>query len=173
MRVVLPYTRIHPLTDQALAELVPDAERVDLGRDDYAYGRLLERLWVPGEDLMIIEHDVQLTRVALDEAINCPCWWSAAPYTGQGTAHREASIIVQSLGCVRFRSELIEAAPGAIAQANSVIDAARNICPPGHWKCLDGRILSALGQAGFTPHQHDEVPHHHEYEYGCACGENH
>lgn len=130
-------------------------------------------MWADGETFLLIEHDVELTPEALAEAEHCECWWSAAPYIGQGIAHREASVIVQSLGCVRFRSELMEAAPGAVARANSVQDAAKNVCPPGHWKCLDGRILSSLGVEGFFPHQHEEVPHHHNYDYGCACGEDH
>ena len=144
-----------------------------MGRDPFSYGRLLDRLWHDGETFLLVEHDVELTGAALAEAIDCPCWWSVAPYTGEGITHVQASLIVQSLGCVRFRSELMAAAPGAIAQANSVRDAASAVCPPGHWKCLDGRILSSLGLDGFRPHQHDEVPHHHQYNYGCACGGDH
>lgn len=146
---------------------------MDVGRDPFAYARLLEQMWADGESFLIVEHDVQLTPRALRQALHCACWWSAAPYTGQGQTHRQASLIVQSLGCVRFRRQIIEAVPGAISRANSGQDAASSICPPGHWKCLDGRILSSLGIEGFKPHQHDEVPHHHRYDYGCACGENH
>ena len=144
-----------------------------LGRDDYAYSRLLERLWRERETFLLIEHDVELTTEALQTAIDCDCLWSVAPYRGQGQTHKQSGLFVQSLGCVRFRSELMEAAPGAIAEANGARDAAWAICPPGHWKALDGRVMHALSMEGFAPHQHEEVPHHHVYDYGCACGGDH
>lgn len=167
MRVVVPHTRIHPLTDVALREVAPDAERVFLGSDPIAYSRLLEELWAAREPFLIVEHDIEPTAEALRQALQCECWWSTSPYRGAGKA-----LIDQALGFTRFRSELMGVAPDVVARANRMDDGGPQ-CPPGHWQRLDARLVSVLRNDGYHPHHHVEVPHHHVYDYGCACGEVH
>jgi len=131
---------------------------VFVGRTEYDYAHLLERLWRERETFLIVEHDVQLTADALREAVECECLWSASPYEGQGDRIRELNATIQSLGCVRFRAELMEKVPNAAVRANT---GAGTWASQAHWRNLDGRILWALGTEGFRPHQHVEVPHHH------------
>lgn len=48
MRVVVPYTSIHPITDHALRELAPEAERVRV-TGTLGYSQLLTELWRDGD----------------------------------------------------------------------------------------------------------------------------
>lgn len=172
MRVIVPFTDIHPCTERALASLVPDVQRVDVGGDPLAYSRLLAELWASGDDFLVVEHDIQLTAEALRQAGECDCVWSTSPYRGAGTSWAAATLLTRSLGCTRFRGELTRRLPTVVAEANARNDMG-SVCPPGHWKGLDARLYSVLRGEGLEPHLHAEVPHHHLYSYGCACGGDH
>jgi hypothetical protein len=158
------------LTERSLSELV--VERVDVSRSDFAYSQLVEKVWSEGKSFLLIEHDIELTYTALKEAMECPCEWSTSPYKGSGTSFDMAGLNAHSLGFTRFREALIAAVPDAVSRANAIDDSG-SICPPGHWKLFDGRLLSILRQEGHEPHVHSEVPHHHAYPYGCSCGGEH
>ena len=142
---------------------------MNVGGDPFAYGRLLAELWGAKESFLVVEHDTEVTEKALRQAMHCRCWWSTSPYSGPGRARLDVS-----LGFTRFRRELLETAPDAVTLANQIDDGGPQ-CPPGHWKRVDCRLLSVLTGPPhrFAPHRHAEVPHHHWYDYGCACGEEH
>lgn len=144
-------------------------ERVDVGGSPFDYSRLLATLWADGESFMVVEHDIELTARAYMEAVQCACMWATNPYRGAGPSFDKAVMLDRALGCTRFRAELLAGFPEAVNVANSLDDGGA-VCPPGHWKRLDCRLLGVLRQAGHVPHVHSTVIHHHSYEYGCACG---
>ena len=120
-----------------------------------AYSRLVARVWGDRQSFLLVEHDIELTEEALRHALACGCSWSVNPYKGKN------GLFTRSLGCTRFRSSLLEAFPQAMSMANAMNDS--GISPPGHWNRLDGRLDHVLRTAGYRPHLHTEVPHHHEY----------
>lgn len=103
MRIVVPYTDIHPDTRAAL-EHWPSVEYRYTGHDDYAYGRLLRELWSDGEDFLLIEHDVVPTNDHLIRMVTCPNAYCAAPYAW-------LQAVGVTLGFTRFRSILLRTYP--------------------------------------------------------------
>ena len=168
MRVVMPYTDVHPLADEALRRIEPDAERVDVGQSTTAYWELMCRLWADGETFLLVEHDIEVNALAMYVHHVCREWWCVAPYIISGPKTADCS-----LGCTKFRSELLEAEPDlidAIAGATPGVGLVR--CD---WRRLDAEISGGLRARGYEPHVHRRpVLHHHIYPgLGCACGSEH
>lgn len=138
-----------------------------LGRGPLAYSRLLGELWAARKPFLVVEHDIEVTSEALTEALDCTCTWGVSPYRGP-----DQGLIDRALGFTRFRPAIMEASPDAMSRANAINDHGPG-APPGHWKLLDARLLSVLTGDGHRPHLHSEVPHHHRYDKGCACGRDH
>lgn len=160
MRVVVPYTAIHPATAAALEELAPDAEMVDLSGDVFAYQALVERLWADGETFLLWEHDITPTATALAEALSCRCWWSASPYPGPNGV-----TLWRCFGFTRFRAEMLAATPNAARDAGLRDDSTD--VPPRHWLRCDSRLIDVLLVEGYAgPHRHSAVGHHHDYGSG-------
>lgn len=180
MKWVIPFTprNYHPLARASHDRLLPDAERVDVSKGDDAYWRLLGQLW-GGEEFGVVEHDIEVTEAAIQEAEECECLWASSPYRGPGHG-----LLLHSLGFVRFRQELLRAVPqlmGVVGQLKDSIEVA-----PGHWRRLDARTEGTLRDleqrcgVAFAPHTHSEVLHHHVYQdperqsgWFCACGQDH
>jgi hypothetical protein len=135
------------------------------------YGRVAARVWRDAEDALFVEHDIELTPRALLEALLCRCPWGVSPYKGDSQSFATAGLIRGGLGCTRFSGELMRELPNALSDALAIKD--NGVCPPGHWKMLDGRVQATLRRGGKQPHYHVEVPHHRRYHYGCACGGEH
>lgn len=165
MRVVVPYTNLHPLTDAALKELAPAAERVALERDPFSYGRLLSRLWADREDFLIVEHDIVPTAEALLEAEECDCLWGLSPYPAGNKG-----LLKGALGFTRFAKELMEDAPDVMVEAITTYNGGA-ATPPGHWLMMDARLSRSLTCRGYRFHVHESVVgHEHCYApAGCAC----
>jgi hypothetical protein len=177
LRIVVPYTKIHLLTAACLDELAPDAERVYVGGEDIAYWRLFCDLWHDGEDFLIIEHDIQFTQEALDQALHCPCQWGASPYH-YGANNLMPELINTALGFTRFRSGIIGSnpkLPDDLGEFKRCLQprraAARAVRPPIHWNDLNLSVAFQL-RPGHV-HVHCPVLHHHMYDGICACGGEH
>jgi hypothetical protein len=169
VRVVLPYTRVHPLTEESIAEHVPDIERVFVGRKDHAYWELLRDLWSAGETFVLIEHDMELHSAVLPEFDACRQPWCVFPYPGptppRGWSQVEHGdpLLYRSLGCTRFSAALIAKRPRFIADL-----------PSRHWERLDAEIAPALMRLGYQVHVHrPAVLQHHVWNGECACGTGH
>ena len=172
MRVIAPFTARQSDAERALREWAPDAEGWDVSQSNTAYAQLVENLWASGEDFLIVEHDIEINPMVLDQALHCECDWGVSPYKANSFhGFNVAPLLTCSLGFTRFRAPLLKAFPDAVTRANAIDGG--SICPPGDWKQLDGRLHYILTEAGYTPHLHDEVVHHHVYEYGCSCGKVH
>jgi hypothetical protein len=141
---------------------------VYVGGTPFDYGRLVERVFRFGEAALLVEHDVELTLLALRQAQRCGCLWSVSPYRSR----RNGGLFNRSLGCTRFSAQLMAKYPDAVGRANAIKDHG-SVCPPGHWKALDARLHSVLRGEGLVPHIHAEVPHHNVGRDGCACGGEH
>lgn len=91
----------------------------DVSSDPFAYWRMLADYWTPIDDLVIVEHDVELRPDIITGFRYCPKpWclhWYHDPGYEQGFCH-QACIEAWSnaLGCTRFRKELIAATPDAV-----------------------------------------------------------
>lgn len=134
MRVVVPYTNVHPDTRAAL-EPWPDVEYRWTGDDDYAYGRLLRELWAAGEDFLLIEHDVVPTVDHLLRMAICPSAYCAAPYAW-------LQAVGVTLGFTRFRSVLLRAYPDAAEIACRI---PHPYGDPGHYRTpLDVWLQAAV-----------------------------
>ncbi len=155
MRVVVPYTRVHPATRAALDRCAPHAEYVDVSASDFAYHALLTRLWAEREDLILIEHDIEVDEAIIDAFETCPrLWCCVAEAPGASWA---------ALTCNRFRRELMvqnSALPGMGAGWPDNWNGAAQ-----HWCGLDGFMRRNLQQiAGSTVHLHRDLltRHHHD-----------
>ncbi len=169
LRVVVPYTAIHPLAEIALSRYAPKAERIFVGQTDHSYSELLTRLWAEGESVLIIEHDIQIRRGLVSEAARCKSLWCTWPYASAGwTDPLGNPLIYESLGCVKFSAELMRAEPDVLSVASAMSQG----LPAGDWRRMDASIAPTLKQRGYEVHRHEPpVIHHHRYpSEGCACG---
>ncbi len=164
MRIVVPYTNLHPATVASLTAY--QAEFRDVSCKTDSYYELLVEVWSRGESALIVEHDIEATDRAIRQARHCACEWSVSPYRGPGNGMLE-----KSLGFTRFRGGLMRSHPDVMAEVGTMADSPQ--IGPRHWARLDCWMLAALMRRGLKPHIHDEVKHHHVYETGCACGEEH
>lgn len=145
MRVLAPYTYDEPAHVAALERFAPQAERVDVLGDGFCYAALLAQAWAAGEDLVVIEHDIVIHRSVLPGFEKCPKRWCAFPYS----LRAGGPVGVKSLGCVRFRGELLRDTQGVVQQ--------------WPWRQLDNQLLSALRRLGERPHTHyPAVDHLHQ-----------
>jgi hypothetical protein len=140
MRVVVPFTVLAPETDAALTRHAPDAERVDVSEDDYAYWRLLSDLWAAGEPFTVIEHDIVIHRGVLPAFDACPAPLCAFRYSMPIFGP------IVGLGCTKFGAEVIEAVPDLWAE-------------PISWRWLHGRFGRRLRDWSACVHE-PPVDHH-------------
>jgi hypothetical protein len=100
VRLVCPYTELHPATERALRPL--GAEFVDVGDSEYAYWRLLKRLWAEREPFTLVEHDVEPTATQLRWLWDCPEPVCSYEYLYRGQSP------VSALGCTKFGAGALE-----------------------------------------------------------------
>jgi hypothetical protein len=135
MRVVVPYTRLHPVTEQVLTSYAIPVEWVGLvGDDDYRL--LMQRLWREQERVIIVEHDIVPWPGALEELWACPCAWGAYSYKIHGGIG-----IYHGLGCTKLTPQLMAAVPEIWGQ-------------PEPWYLLDQKLLFEARNQGLEPHHH-------------------
>lgn len=129
--------------DYATAEAAPrDAVWVDVSEHSTEYWFMLLRLWRAGETFAILEHDVICRPDVIEAFETCPEPWCAFGY--EDICHPECmEAWANTLGCTRFRSELIQAVPDAVS---SIEDR--------DWHNLCDGLGSNLRAAGFTHHWH-------------------
>lgn len=70
MRIVCPYTQLHPATRAALEPL--GAEFFDVSASDWEYWELVKRLWADGRAWIHVEHDLEPTRQQITQLARCP-----------------------------------------------------------------------------------------------------
>lgn len=155
MRVIVPYTALHPRAGQLLTEHAPSHRLAPLNPDDpTAYWRLLAGEWGRPGDLVTIEHDIGIHADVLPGFDACPEPWCGHPYNIAGT-------LLACLGCTRFRGELKTAVPDLFT-AIAGID--HDGLPAMDWRRLDVRLAGELQVRGYKLHVHPApVEHYHHY----------
>ncbi len=74
MKIVVPFTNLHPVTKAVLESYKLKINYYELDdRDNYR--RLLKTLWEENETVILIEHDIVPWHGAIEELYNCPCHW--------------------------------------------------------------------------------------------------
>jgi hypothetical protein len=161
MTVLCCYTSsANPAAMAALAEYVPQAQLADVTGDDYAYWREIRSRWQGTGDLILIEHDVEVSDGVVESMAACPEPWCAYAYTIFRTRVR----LRDGLGCTKFSAEAQR-----LVSARRIAEgfALCKICKgQGCWYHLDGRITGLLRQEGLKPHVHGDVVHRHDYGDG-------
>jgi hypothetical protein len=118
MRVVMPYAGAPCVAAQtALLAQAPDAEMIDVGGDACAYWRLLSRVWrecaASLDDLLVVEHDVEIAAGTLEALDACAEDWCSCPAHGWGgfdpAVDRGTFWTAALLQCNRWRHSFIVA----------------------------------------------------------------
>ena len=162
------YTSVDPRT---VAGSPPGAIWVNVSQSNLAYWGALRAWWQKGlttsTGFATFEHDVVIRPDIVEAFENCPEPWCEFPYADICHPHCMESWR-NSLGCTRFRAELIAAVPDAldgIPIANSGVPIAtgwdwHNACD-GLGNALRAAIDPKTGKH-FTHHWHEPaVEHHH------------
>ena len=158
MKIVVPYTDLHSVTEKALRMTGRKFRKVDVSKDDEAYWRLLSKLWAEGEDFCIVEQDIVVNPGVFDEFEDCPNEWAANSYP---FCHK----IAEGLGCTRFSGSLTRRFP-------EILDEVAKLPVPGfpgykYWITLDSSIRDLLFERRVPRCVHSEVGH--VGLHGCDC----
>jgi hypothetical protein len=160
MTVLCCYTELHPATAEALAAYAPGAELVDVSGSPYAYGQEVARRWLGREDLVNIEHDIEINGSVLPEFSACRSDWCVFPYE---IAHRGnwVGVVAQGLGCVKFSAALQRAVDRRLFCTPFENTCG---CGPGCWHVLDKVVTGLAALNGFSPCVHLPGLVHHRPE---------
>ena len=137
VKIVVPYTHVHPLVERKLYDYGFDPEFVPM-IDEFSYWRLLRQIWREREPVVIVEHDVLPWPGAIEEMCACPAHWCSFTYEingGYGIHH--------AFGCTKITAALMEATPKVW---DEVADR--------EWHALDAQLCYAALKAGQIPHPH-------------------
>lgn len=151
MRVVCPFTRIHPETHLALDEYAHGWEPFYVGNTDEDYWGLLNRLWRQGEGWVNVEHDIVVAHDTVPSFAACPEPWCLSPYP----RHASPQLLTSALGCVRFSGPLLAAEPDLM----TVVGVRTCGLPVRHWRHLDTHVADELCERGYVAHRHEPVAH--------------
>lgn len=155
MTVLLPFTRLHPVTSRLANAHAPGHVRVRLDPgDDAAYWRLLADAWRQPGDLIVIEQDIGLGAGVIECFDACRHPWCGHPYP----IGRQ---LLVCLGCVRFTAALKDAEPDLLEAVGRI---GGDGIPAKHWRRLDTRLAGELRRRGYSVHEHQPpVAHYHRY----------
>lgn len=156
MKIVCPFTpdKLNEATVEALTRWAPHAVMVDVSGNNESYAALLESLWDERSAFAIVEHDIEIHEHVVVDFTDCREPWCANEY-------HVGEALLTSLGCVRFRPELMEAEPDAVVAHRALGPGG---VPARDWRRLDMRLHGVLHERGYWPCVHQPpVTHHHEY----------
>ena len=182
MRVLCCYTNMRPQTKAALDKYATGYEAEYVGNleydldNDYAYWREVKRRWNGTEDLVIIEHDIEIGQDTLQGFAECPGDWCTYAYP----IIDKQTWLAYGLGCARFSARLQRAVTPDIIEKTykacwccepkrmgtftliDVLNHGRTVKPviPGCWRHLDLELATSCVEAGYTCCVHGFVRHH-------------
>ena len=165
-RIVVPLTRLHPDTAAALAPFGTRVRYVDVSAPG-AYWELFRGLWRAGEDVILIEHDIVVGPGTIAHFDRCPESWCTCPYlwhwkgTYPWVKDRRPKLLNADLGCVRFRAELMAAAPelGDDAILGELVENWRPGLPLPYWLVDDVVRGVLLFRRHYAFCEHERVDH--------------
>lgn len=132
-----------------------------------SYFKKLRYLWWKcvqlQEDLIIIEHDIEVTPDVFGHFSRCPHRWCSHSYEVYGGDLATAYGGPFGLGCVRFRHGFMAAHPEAVEEAGKMDIHPKH--PQRSYAVMDSTLTQWLrGPCAETVHQHHpNVKHLHEY----------
>jgi hypothetical protein len=145
--VLAPYSELrHPEAHSALLSHAPQAIAVDTSATVYDYWNALSQRWTGEDDLLVIEHDIEITFDTIPSFANCSQPWCTYWYHWC-----PAMRVMDSLGCTRFSAALQKAVPMPAIQVA--------------WYEIDAVVSTRLKSLDYSAHVHGEVKHYHEYEH--------
>jgi hypothetical protein len=163
-RVLFCCVNPHPDAVAAISRYAPQADTVDVSEDNYAYWRAIRDRWTGERDLIIIEQDIEIGPDTVATMQGCSQDWCCYAYPIFRTKVR----LRVGLGCIKISAAAQRRIPaGEITEGFGSCAACRG---KGCWWHLDGRISHMLKRAGFFPHVHGDVTHHHDYDTGMVEG---
>lgn len=148
----------HEAAMRALRAYAPQAEVVEVDQQ-YGYWREIRDRWTGMRDLIIVEQDIEIGPGTVAAMERCGQDWCCYAYTVFRTRKR----LIAGLGCTKISAGAQRKIPA------SVIAEGFGSCPfcrgRGCWWHLDGPVADMLkGGAGYVPHVHGDVIHHHDYD---------
>ena len=159
MRVICLYNRLHPLTVQAIERHAPQTEFVDTSGSDFAYWEAIAKRWTGEEDLMLIEHDVEIHAQVVPQFTACPEWWCHFPYPYRG------GLTAMATGCTRYRAELQR-----MVSTSDILAEKSYRGKPGHWEYMDVTMANAFARKNLEVCDHaPPVGHRGQYRPCLAC----
>lgn len=132
-----------------------------------SYWTLLAGLWEQGVDFAVVEHDIVVDPDTLARFAACPELWCAHSYDVYAGDVAAVYGGAWSLGCVRFRAELMTRFGDLLERAGevSIEGSDHPIHQPKSWGVLDHAVSRNLRARGVDVHQHDpKVDHLHRYD---------
>lgn len=163
-RVLFCPVNPHPAAIAALKEYAPHAEIVDVTGDNYAYWREIRDRWTGERDLIIVEQDIEIGPDTITSMESCKQDWCCYAYPIFRTKVR----LRVGLGCIKISAAAQQRIPvEKITEGFITCAACRG---KGCWWHLDGRVAHMLKRAGYFPHVHGDVIHHHDYDTGMVEG---
>lgn len=158
MRIACFYTDLRPACRAALP---PGAELVWTGADDGHYWRELMARWDGTDDLVTIEHDVEIHDQVIPQFAACDSLWCLFPYPYGDYA--PGAICTGALGCTKFSAQCQRQFPD-IAQRAADFALANGLPPEPVWDACDSYIRRALVVAGVQECRHYPLVTHHKLE---------
>ena len=157
-RVLCCITRPHPAAAEALGGWAPQAEIAGVRGEDTAYWREIRSRWAGERDLVIIEQDIGIGEGTVASLEGCGEDWCCYAYPVFARGIR----LTMGLGCTKISAALQrKVPPEVVEQAFAACDGCEG---RGCWWHLDRHVSECLRQAGFAPHVHGDVTHHHAYD---------
>lgn len=166
MKIVVPHTPtgLAAETVEALHAHAAghDIHYVDVSDHDEQLYELWLALWAACEDVVVVEHDIEIHAGVLEGFAACPNPWCSFGYR---YAHFG---VYHGTGCVRIRSTLMTATPNLIKNVSLHQNQQH---PPRHWCSLDAFMQHELGERGFEQCRHEPPVTHHGVgvSHGCVA----
>jgi hypothetical protein len=145
---------------EALRRHAPETVYEDTSAGPDAYARMIARYWDADGDLVLIEHDNEITADVLPSFAACSRSWCTFGY--EIFAPPWTTLCETGLGCTRFTPEFRR----RINFRDEVLNGLCDTCGKthSHWGELDYRVAALAEKAGFPVHVHGTVRHFHPYQ---------
>jgi hypothetical protein len=148
----------------ALEKFAPQVELIDTSNSIYDYNEAIASRWTGKEDLVVIEHDKEITADVIPSFSACSCYWCSYSYfIYPKIMEREVEI---GLGCARYSAKLQKLIDPKefLCEDPVIFGMSCEICGgKGCWKFLDARMANTIRGHGINVHCHGRINHHHDY----------
>lgn len=154
MNVLIPSTRHPRYTYGEIVYLNED--------DDTSYWQFWDHVWSQKKTVIVVEHDIMPSTIALKSMWLCPHGWCTQPYNYLRIPE------YRGLGCVKFSGTLMTAFPNLWKQVAAKSDYDH---PQKHWCRLDAWSAEVLTNNRIMRHDHGLQVNHSLKEkssHGCV-----